>query len=141
MENAVVSAISSLAGAVIGGILAAWGAIKAVEKTSHDLEVAEIRRERINCLVALSGLRFSITTESALPIEWQARLVYELNKIPTLWAGDEKALNDFQRYLDNPSTDNFVTLLRRLSNVTKLNLENVRDADLVRYARPISWNR
>ncbi len=141
MENVVASAIPSLAGAVVGGTLAVWGAIKAVEKTSRDLEVAEIRKERINCLVALSGLRFTISHDSALPVEWQARLVYELNKIPTLWSGDDKALNSLQRYLENTSPDNFVSLLRLLSKATKLNLENVRDADLIRYARPNSWNR
>ena len=141
MESAVVTVISSLAGALVGGLMAAWGAMKAVEKTSHDLEMAEIRRERIDCLVALSGLRFTLNAESALPVEWQARLMYELNKIPSLWVGDEKALNSFQRYLDNSSPDNFASLLRRLSQATKLNLENVRDTDLIRYARPISWNQ
>jgi hypothetical protein len=140
MENVVASAIPSLAGAIIGGVLAMWGAMKAVEKTSRDLEVAEARKERINCLVALSGLRFTITHEPVLPVEWQARLMYELNKIPTLWSGDDKALNSLQRYLDNASAENFVNLLRLLSKTTKLNLENVRDADLIRYARPNNWN-
>jgi hypothetical protein len=140
MDTAVTSAITTLVSTVIGGALAAWGAMKAVERSSRDLEVAEIRKERINCLVALSGFRFAMN-DPKLPVEWQARLMFELNKIPTLWSGNERTLNSLQRYLSDASPDHFVSLLRLLSGETKLDLEKVRDEDLIRYARPKNWNQ
>lgn len=90
--------------------------------------------------VALSGFRFAMS-EPKLPVEWQERLMFELNKIPTLWSGNERALNNLQRYLSDASPDNSVSLLRLLSGETKLDLEKVRDEDLIRYARPKNWNQ
>lgn len=140
MEQQVVSVITALVSAVIGGLLAVWGTLKAVREIAQDLEKAEIRKERVNCLAALCGSRFAITEGTPVPLEWQCRYVYELNRVPVLWCEFESAVNCHQRFLNHSTAENFVALLRVLSESTKLNLKGVRDDELMRAARLTAWN-
>ena len=125
-----ISAAAGLIGAIIGGLLAYRGAIYAVNRASQDLEQSEIRRLKVECITALTGLRWVISDMPIKPVEYKARLMFELNRIPALWANEPEVLinlRDFQTYGGN---DRFVVLVRSLGSSTKLSIESLSDSDL-----------
>ena len=89
--SALIAAVSGLAGAVIGGALAAWGSVRAVRVASETLESNEIRRQKIQCVVALYGLRW-VAGQGNAPEEYRARLSYEMCKIVSLWADNANVM-------------------------------------------------
>ncbi len=124
-----ISAASGIVGAVVGGLLTAWGAIKAVERTSQDLESTEIRRQKIECIVALTGLRFAISDGAQAPNEYKSKFMYEMNKIPSLWADDPEAMKNLRDFHADHKNERFVMLLRQLGSTTKLSTSRLGDAD------------
>jgi hypothetical protein len=129
LVSAIISGASGIVGALVGGALAAWGAIKAVEKTSRDLESTEIRRQKIGCMVALSGLRWVIGAGLNSPDEYKAKLNYEMNKISALWADDPEVMKNLRDYYAEQNNERFILLLRNLGNSTKLSTGKLSDAD------------
>ncbi len=113
-----INAASGLLGAIIGGSFTAWGAIKAVKMTSQDLESAEVRRQKVECLVSLSGLRFVISKGFSAPDEYKSRFMYQMNKIPFLWADDPEAMKNLRDFHAENTDDRFVLLLRNLGSTT-----------------------
>ncbi len=105
------------------------GAIKAVKMTSQDLEAAEIRRQKVGCLVALAGLRFTISNNPLVPDEYKSRFMYEMNKIPSLWADDPEVMKNLRDFHAENNNDRFVLLLRNLGRTTKISTEKLSDAD------------
>ena len=128
--SAIISGASGITGALVGGALAAWGAIKAVEKTSQDLESTEIRRQKVDCIVALSGLRWVMGDGVNPPDEYRSRLNYEMNKIPPLWADDPEVMKNLRDYYAERNNERFILLLRNLGNTTKLSTGKLSDADI-----------
>jgi hypothetical protein len=124
-----ISAATGLVGALIGGGLTVWGAIKVVRITSHDLELAEIRRQKVLCITALVGFRWVIA-EGQASSEWKAKFISELNKVPTLWSDDPEALKNVRDFLAERTNERFIVLLRSLGKSTSLAINNLGDADL-----------
>lgn len=106
-----------------------WGAIKAVQRTSQDLESTEIRRQKIECLVALNGLRFVIADGVTPPDEYKSKFMYEMNKIPSLWAGDPEVMENLRAFHSDRTNERFILLLRNLGCSTKLPTKKLTDAD------------
>ena len=118
-----------LIGACIGGACAIVASILAVKKISSDLEANEIRRQRVLCLVSLCGLRFVMSNK--LPYsEYDRQLMYELNKVSSLWAHDQNVMKSYRDYFSDKSATSFVKLLKAISATTKLPLDNLADSDL-----------
>ncbi|MDP8989967.1 MAG: hypothetical protein M3N41_07795 [Acidobacteriota bacterium] len=124
-----IAAASGIVGAVIGGSLAVWGAIKAVEKTSQDLESTEIRRQKIVCIVAIHGLRWVIGDGVKAQDEYKSRFMYEMNKIPSLWADDAEVMKNLRDFHAERNNERFIALLRHLGSNTKLSTGQLSDAD------------
>jgi len=125
-----INGVSGLLGALIGGSFTAWSAIKAVKMTSQDLESAEIRRQKVECLVSLSGLRFVIGKDLSVSDEYKSKFMYQMNKIPSLWADDSEVMKNLRDFHSENNNDRFVVLLKSLGHTTKIKTEKLSDADL-----------
>ena len=102
-----------------------------MERTSSDLESTEIRRQKVECLVALYGLRRVISHGGGnVPDEFRARFNSEINKVVARWADDSEAMKNFRDYAAEKTPDRLVTLLRRLGASTKLPINMLGDADV-----------
>jgi hypothetical protein len=127
--SALISAASGISGAIVGGVIAARGAIKAVEKTSGDLELTEIRRQKVRCLVALYGLRWVVSDAPNIPDDYKAQF-NEINKVPALWADDAEVMKTSETISFEKTTERLIQLLRTLGNTTALPIERLGDADV-----------
>ena len=125
-----ISAASGIVGAIVGGAFTVWGAIKAVEKTSKDLEFTEIRRQKVECITALNGLRWVISDGQDQPDEYKAKLMYEMNKIPSLWADDPEVMKNLRDFHAERTNERLILLLRNLGNNTRLSTGKLSDADI-----------
>jgi hypothetical protein len=134
-SSALIAAISGLLGAVIGGLFAAWGSIKAVTVASRNLESNEVRRQKIQCVVALYGLRWVTSTPNA-PEDYRAKLSYETSKIVSLWADDIKVmavLRDLHADIlsgSDAGNQRLVQLLKLLGSGTGLPFDQLGDSDI-----------
>ena len=122
-----ISAGTCLVGALIGGGLTILSTIKAVDRTSHGLELDEVRRQRILCITALNGTRWVLGDNQALP-EFKAQFISELNKIPVLWSGDPTVLKNVRDFFAERSNDLLIRLLRSLGD-SGLTIDNLGDSD------------
>ena len=123
--------LGAVVGAIVGGFMARKAALAVVQKASQDLESQEIRRQKVECLVALSGLRFVIERSSPVRTEeYRAKLAFELNKIPILWSGDPEVLRATRELLSDSNITRLVTLLRSLGKSTTFPVSNLGDNDL-----------
>jgi hypothetical protein len=125
-----ITAASGMLGAIVGGSFTVWGAIKAVKMTSQDLESAEIRRQKVECLVSLTGLRFVIGNNSSALDEYKSRFMYQINKIPSLWADDSEVMKNLRDFHAENNNDRFILLLKNLGRTTKVATDRLSDADL-----------
>ena len=133
MSQVILALISGLVGAVVGGAMTVWGSMKALNTTMNNLERAEIRRMKIECVVNLAGLRFLITDNRQGQIRPDAdiaKLMFELNRVSTLWADDNEVLKNIRDFHAERSNTRLITLIRSLAKSTKLHLDNLSDADV-----------
>jgi hypothetical protein len=136
MTDAITSFLSTIAGALVGGACAVYGAIRAVERTSEGLEKSEIRRQRVMCLVNLTACRFALAQNQIgipqPPYEMRLRFLAELNKVPALWSDSEDIMRNLRDYDAQPSTERLVVVLRSLAATTPLRFDKLADTDIVR---------
>ena len=130
VASAIISAASGILGAIVGGLLAARGAIMAVEKAASDLETTEIRRQKVECLVNLYGLRWVISDALNLPDEYKSKLNYEFNKLPVLWGDDAEVMKNLRDFNAERNNERLILLLRNLGKTTKLPVDALGDADI-----------
>ena len=112
--------------------MAIRASVKAVEQTAAKLETTEIRKQKVDCLVAVCGLRFVILDQLWPSLEFRSRYLYEMNKIAVLWSDDPEVLNNVRDVLNGSSNDKLVRLMRNMGRSTALPLQNLADADLTR---------
>ncbi len=65
-----------------------------------------------------------------VPDEYKSRFMYEMNKIPSLWADDPEVMKNLRDFHAENNNDRFVMLLRNLGRTTKISTEKLSDADL-----------
>jgi hypothetical protein len=131
--------ISGVLSGVFGGGLAVVGAVLAVRWGVRDLEETEIRRQKVNCITSLYGLRFvlgEIAEGSFVRIEDLDQFMFEINRAGALFAEQTGILNDLRDFHDvlktrkvDP-TDRLVALLRKMGAQTKLRMDYLSDADV-----------
>jgi hypothetical protein len=127
----IITAASGILGAIVGGAFTVKAAIKAVEKTSEDLESTEIRRQKVECIVALHGLRWVVSKEQDQFITYRADFITELNRVQSLWADDLEVMKNLRDFYAQPGDDRrLFLLLRTLGGTTKLQTDRLSDADL-----------
>ena|SRR5579872_6979963 len=121
--------IAQIVASIIGGILALMGAIWAVRKTSRDLELDQIRKNRVECLSNLMGLRHTIS-RTTLSAQDMSRRSFELNRIQALWSDDPAVLHAVRQFHIAPTNDHIIALIRAMGKTSRLPIENLTDADI-----------
>jgi len=122
--------LQSLVSVVVGAVLGFSGSFFIFHETQKDLEVMEIRRQKVDCLANLSGLRFVIGEEHQQLDEYRSRLMFEMNRIPMLWSDDPSVLKDMRDFYADRTNDRLIKLIRGMGKTTKVSLENLSDADI-----------
>lgn len=130
MIDTITTIISTLVGAVVGGGLAVWGSIRAVRESAKDLELVEIRRQKVDCLATLTGLRFVTADGQPQLDEYRSRFMFEMNRIPMLWCDDTAVLKEMRDFYADRTNERFVKLFRSMGQTTKFPISNLSDADL-----------
>ena len=132
MQSFVSFIIVPLISALIGGALTLLAAWLTLRQQSRGLESEEIRKQKVQCLVSMAGLRFVMSSDRLAAVEYQAKLTFELNKLPILWAGEAEAMNDIRDCLASMTDERFVKMFRSLGLSTKLHVDKLADTDLTR---------
>jgi hypothetical protein len=131
MENWILALTSGFVGAVSGGLLCAWGSVKAVRAAQRDLEFDEVRRQRVECLVNLMGLRFTLTGQLSLAsAEDKSRMMFELNRAVALWSDNASIIEHLARIRTSSSVENITRMLRLMSEGTSLSFMSLSEDDL-----------
>jgi len=117
--------------------MAIWGSMKSLNMTTANLERAEIRRLRVECVTNLAGLRFLFGDklppgQSPIPADAEiVKFMFELNRIPILWADDKQVLNSVRSFHAEPTNkDRLFAIIRHTARTTSLGEDNLPDADM-----------
>ena len=101
MQEANIAAIiAGVLSGLLGGGIAAWGALFAVRAGVRDLEATERRRQKISCVINLYGLRCVLSPDPVQRDEDRTRFICEIGRAAALFADDaevQKQLRDFYR--------------------------------------------
>jgi hypothetical protein len=127
-----------LSGAICGGS-AIVGAIWAVRKGLRELEETEIRRQRVECITSMYGLRFVLSDPSAgfspRP-EDVARFMFEFNRAGALFAKDGEVLNGLRDFYESvrtktgDPTSQLIALIKNMARNTRLEIGTLSDTDV-----------
>jgi hypothetical protein len=111
-----------------------------------NLERAEIRKLRVECVTNLSGLRFvlgEVLPTGQIPILTDAdiaKFMFEMNRIPLLWADNPEVLTSVRNYqADTVNKDKLFAIIRAAATTTALGVHNLSDVDMntvLRLSRP-----
>ena len=136
LTQVVLSLISGLFGAVVGGAMSVWGSRTVLSTSMANLERAEVRRLRVQCLVNVSGWKFlgAALKPGHTPIctdADQSQSMFELNKVFTLWADDPEVLTKARDYYgDMNNRVRLFNLIRSMARTTMLNFDALSDQDI-----------
>jgi hypothetical protein len=131
MDALLISLLSGLVGSVIGGALAIWGARSTLRASQRDIEIDELRRLRLDCLVNLVGLRFVIADEQTfVSDDDKSRIMFELNRAVALWADNNRVQNLLRDIRRKHTSNNTVEMLRAMAETTNIPLNNLAESDL-----------
>ena len=146
MEQVVLSLISGVLGAVVGGTMTVFGSRKVLSTSMANLERAEIRKLRVECVTNLAGLRFLFGDvlppgQSAIPADAElVKFMFEMNRIPMLWADDPEVMNALRNFsADTGNKDKLFAIIRATGKTTSLGVHNLSDVDMntvLRLSRP-----
>lgn len=137
MDQVVISLISGVLGAVVGGTMTVFGSMKVLSTSMANLERAEIRKRRVECVTNLAGLRFLFGDKLApgrRPVPAEAEMVqfmFEMHRIPLLWADNPEVLNSVRNFhADTENKDRLFAVIRATAKTTSLGEHNLSDADM-----------
>jgi hypothetical protein len=121
---------AAIFGAFVGGVVTYRTAIKGFLMTSQAAESAEIRRQKAECIIKLSGLKWVLGSYQLVPDEFKARFLVELNKISILWSDDREATKSLRYFFADRTNESLVSLIQKLSASINLSAEDLGDADI-----------
>ncbi len=127
---------SGVLSGLICGAMAIVGALAAVLKGIRDLEKTEIRRQRVECITTLYGLRFVLSEGFSPRTEDVARFMFEINRAGALFGENRECLNCLRDFYESvrmkrvDAIDRMLTLIRIMASGTRLQLGNLSDADV-----------
>lgn len=122
--------IVAILSGLIGGGIAVSAVILALRAIMASVESAEIRRQKLQCLSTIAGLRGLIGQDQQLSFEYIARFNIELNRISILWSDDPEVLVRLREFHEEESAERLLRLLRVMANTTKMPLHNLGDSDI-----------
>jgi len=130
MFNAGAQIMLALLSGVVGGGIAVLAVILALRAVMASVESAEIRRQKLQCLSNIAGLRFLIGQDQQFPLECTARFNMEMNRISILWSDDPEVLVRLREFHGQNSNELLARLLRAMANTTKMPLNNLGNSDI-----------
>lgn len=129
ISSALIAGGAAIFGAIVGGVAAYLAAIKGFKTNSEGVESAEIRREKVECIINLSGLKWVLASYQLVPDEFKARFLFELNKISVLWSNDRETIRLLREFFDDRTNEYLLSLLRRLCETVNLPAEELADSE------------
>jgi|ERR1017187_6147457 hypothetical protein len=131
MDQIVISLISGVVGAMVGGTMTVLGSKKVLTTSMANLERAEIRKLKVECLSNLIGLRFVTPAPTDQLPEYVSKWMFEMNRICVLWSDDPCVMKDLRDFNAEPSNIARLTkLFRTMGKTTTFHLDNLSDTDL-----------
>ena len=125
--SALIAGGAAIFGALVGAAAAYRAAIKGFKMNSQTVESTEIRRQKVDCVISLSGLQWVLGSYQIVPDEFKARFLFELNRIPVLWSNDRETMKSLREFSSDRTNEYLVSLLRSLC--VSLNLPNEQLSD------------
>ena len=103
-----------------------------------DLEATELRRQKLDCIVNLYGLRYVLSPDPVQRDEDRTKLMFEIGRAGALFAEDvevQKGLRDLhdarKRCEAEPQpTERFISLIKQMGRSAKCPLDALSDADV-----------
>ena len=126
---ALIAGGAAIIGAIAGGVASYRAALKGFKMNSEAVESTEIRRQKVECVINLSGLKWVLGSYQIVPDEFKARLLCELNRISVLWSNDRETMRNLQEFFDDRTNEYLVSLLRRLCDSINLPAEDLSGSD------------
>jgi hypothetical protein len=137
-----VNIVAGVLSGVVGGGLATLGAILAVNIGIRKLEESEIRKQKVDCIVTMYGLRFVMVEGQNHAQEDRSRLMFEMNRAGVLFADDPQVQNDLRDYRNGQSNERLIALIHSMGKTTKLNTSLLSKSDIenvfLAYNRPLA---
>jgi len=130
ISSALIAGGAAVFGALVGGATAYLAAIKSFKMNSQAIESTEIRRQKVECVINLSGLKWVLGSYQLVPDEFKARFLFELNRISVLWSNDRETLRSLRDFYAERTNERLVSLVRRLCASVDLPAEQLSDAEI-----------
>jgi hypothetical protein len=130
ISSALIDGGAAIFGALVGGATAYRAAVKGFKMNSLAVESTEIRRQKVECVINLSGLKWVLGSYQLVPDEFKARFLFELNRISVLWSHDRETMRSLRDFFADRSNERLVSLVRRLSASVNLPTEELSDAEI-----------
>jgi hypothetical protein len=128
--SALIAGGAGILGAFIGGVVTYRTAIKGFMRSSQVAESAEIRRQKAECIINLSGLKWVLGSYQLVPDEFKARFLVELNKISLLWSDDRETIKSLRYFFADRTNESLVSLIQKLCVSVDLPAEDLGDAEI-----------
>jgi hypothetical protein len=130
ISSAVIAGGAAILGAFVGGTATYLAAIKGLKMNSQAVESTEIRRQKVECVINLSGLKWVLGSYQLVPDEFKARFLFELNRISVLWSNDRDAMKSLRDFFVDRTNERLVSLVRSLCASISLPAEALSDAEI-----------
>lgn len=127
--SALIAGGAGILGAFIGGVVTYRTAVKGFLMTSQTAESTEMRRQKAECIINLSGLKWVLGSYQLVPDEFKARFLVELNKISVLWSNDRETMKSLRYFFADRTNESLVTLIQKLCESMNLPTEDLSDGE------------
>lgn len=127
--SALIAGGAAIFGAIVGGLVSYRTAIKGFTINAQSAESGEIRRQKAECIINLSGLKWVLGSYQLVPDEFKARFLVELNKISVLWSDDREIMKSLRYFFADRTNDSLVSLIQKLCVSINLPAEELSDAE------------
>jgi hypothetical protein len=127
ISSALIAGGAAIFGAIVGGAMAYLAAVKGFRMKSQAVESTEIRRQKVECVISLSGLKWVLGSYQLVPDEFKARFLFEVNRISVLWSNDREVIRSLRDFFADRTNECLVTLIGRLCASVNLPAEELSD--------------
>jgi len=130
ISSALISGGAAILGVFVGSGATYRAAIKSFKMNSSAIESTEIRRQKVECVINLSGLQWVLGSAPLVPDEFKSRFLFELNRIAVLWSDDPESIRSLRDFFADRTNERLVSLVRILSESVNLQTKTLNDAEV-----------
>lgn len=129
ISSALIAGFAAILGAFLGGAATYRAAIRGFKMNSQAVESTEIRRQKVDCVINLSGLKWVLGSYQLVPDEFKCRFLFELNRISALWSSDRDVIRGLRDFFADRTNEHLVSLIQSLCASIDLEAEELSDAE------------